>query len=204
MLLKIHPDNPSDKQIRQVVGCIENGGMVIYPTDTIYAIGCSIKKSKTIEKVARLKNTKIEKADFSFIFHDLSQLSEYTKHVSTSIYKLIKRNTPGPFTFILEANSNIPKLFKHKKKTIGIRIPNNNIIREITKELGYPLITTSVHDDDTIIEYTTDPELIYEKYKNQVDIVIDGGFGSNIPSTIIDCTNDDFEIIREGVKELEL
>jgi tRNA threonylcarbamoyl adenosine modification protein (Sua5/YciO/YrdC/YwlC family) len=204
MLLRIHPDNPDDRQLRQVVETLENGGIIIYPTDTVYAIGCSILKPKAIDKVARLKGTKIEKADFSFIFYDLSQLSEYTRHVSTPIYKIIRRNTPGPFTFILEANSNIPKLFKHKKKTIGIRIPDNNIVRDVVKMLGHPIITTSIHDDDEILEYTTDPELIHEKYQDQVDLVIDGGYGSIVASSIVDCTTDEIEIVREGIKELEL
>jgi len=204
MLLKIYPDNPNEREVRQVVEQLENGAVIIYPTDTVYAVGCSILKPKAIDKVARLKGTKIEKADFSFIFYDLSQLAEYTKHVSNPVFKLIKRNTPGPFTFILEANSNIPKLFKHKKKTIGIRIPDNNIVREIVKMLGHPIITTSIHDDDEILEYTTDPELIHERYTDQVDIVIDGGYGSNVASAIVDCTSDEVEVLREGIKELEL
>lgn len=204
MLLRIHPDNPSERQLRQAVEILENGGVIIYPTDTVYAVGCSILKPKAIDKVARLKGTKIEKADFSFIFYDLSQLSEYTRHVDTPVYKLIKRNTPGPFTFILDANSNIPKLFKHKKKTIGIRIPDNTIVRELVHILGHPIITTSIHDDDEILEYTTDPELIYERYKNQVDVVINGGYGNIFPSAIVDCTGDEIELIREGIKELEL
>lgn len=204
MLIKIYPDNPSEKQLHRVVEILEKGGVIIYPTDTVYAIGCSILKPKAIDKVARMKGTRIEKADFSFIFYDLSQLSEYTRHVSNPIYKLIKRNIPGPFTFILEANSNIPKLFKHKKKTIGIRIPDNNILREIVRLLGHPIITTSIHDDDEILEYTTDPELIHERYKDQVDIVIDGGYGNNVASAIVDCTAEEFELIREGIKELEL
>lgn len=204
MLLKIYPDNPNERELRHVVEQLENGAVIIYPTDTVYAVGCSILKPKAIDKVARLKGTKIEKADFSFIFYDLSQLSEYTRHVSNPVYKLLKRNTPGPFTFILEANSNIPKLFKHKKKTIGIRIPDNNIVREIVKMLGHPIITTSIHDDDEILEYTTDPELIHERYTDQVDIVIDGGYGSNVASAIVDCTSDEIELVREGIKELEL
>lgn len=204
MLIKLYEENPNEKQLREIVDVLNNGGIIIYPTDTVYAIGCSILKPKAIDKVARLKETKIEKADFSFIFYDLSQLAEYTKHVSTPIYKLIKRNTPGPFTFILEANSNIPKLFKHKKKTIGIRIPDNNIVREIVNMLGHPIITTSIHDDDEILEYTTDPELIHERYHDQVDLVIDGGYGNITASAIIDCTSDEIEIIREGIKELEL
>ena len=185
-----------------MVEILRDGGVIIYPTDTIYGIGCDITKPKAVERVARIKNVKPEKADFSFIFYDLSNISDYCKPITNSIFKLMKKNLPGPFTFILNANSNIPKLFRSTKKSIGIRIPKNNIIREIVKELGNPILSTSVHDDDTIIEYTTDPELIHEKYGDLVDIVIDGGFGGNIPSTVVDCVGNEPIIIRIGKGEL--
>jgi len=198
MLLKIHPDNPSTRHIKMVVDCLNNGGIIIYPTDTVYGMGCDIYKSKAIDQIARIKGIKKEKANFSFICHDLSQLSEFTKPISNDIFRLMRSNLPGAFTFILKATNKVPKLFQSKKKTIGIRIPDNNIIAEIVKTLGNPVMSTSVHDDDEIIEYTTDPEIIYKKYKKLVDIVIDGGFGGNEPSTILDCTSDEIDIIREG------
>jgi tRNA threonylcarbamoyl adenosine modification protein (Sua5/YciO/YrdC/YwlC family) len=198
MLIKIHPKNPSPRQIKTVVECLYDGGIIIYPTDTVYGLGCDIFKSKAVEKIALIKGIKKEKANFSFICHDLSQLSDYTKPISNEIYKLMKTSLPGPFTFILNANNKVPKLFQSKKKSVGIRIPDNNIISEIVKELGNPIMSTSIHDEDEIIEYTTDPELIHEKYENIVDIVIDGGYGDNEASTIVDCTTDEIMILREG------
>ena len=202
MLLKIHPDNPSQRQILKVVDILEKGGLVIYPTDTIYGMGCDIRQNKAIEKLATLKGANPDNPDFSFIFYDLSHLSEYTSPISNSIFKLIKRNLPGPFTFILKANNLIPKLFKKQKKTVGIRIPDHPIILEIVRELGRPILTTSIHDPDEIIEYTTDPELIHEKYSHVVDAVIDGGYGKNEPSTVVDCTTDEPVILRQGIGEL--
>ncbi|MCK4288326.1 MAG: threonylcarbamoyl-AMP synthase [Bacteroidales bacterium] len=198
MLIKIHPKNPSPRQIKTVVEYLYDGGIIIYPTDTVYGLGCDIFKSKAVEKIALIKGIKKEKANFSFICHDLSQLSDYTKPISNEIYKLMKICLPGPFTFILNANNKVPKLFQSKKKSVGIRIPDNNIISEIVKELGNPIMSTSIHDEDEIIEYTTDPELIHEKYENIVDIVIDGGYGDNEASTIVDCTTDEIMILREG------
>lgn len=198
MLIRIHPENPSLRQIKTVVECLYDGGVIIFPTDTIYALGCDIYKPKAIERVARIKGIKKEKANFSFLTHDMSQLSDYTKPINNEVYKLMKSTLPGPFTFILNANNNVPKIFQSKKKTVGIRIPENNIPAEIIRELGNPIMSTSIHDDDEIIEYTTDPELIYEKYNSMVDIVIDGGFGDNEPSTIIDCTGTEILIVREG------
>ena len=198
MLIKIHPENPGSRQIKTVVECLYDGGIIIYPTDTVYGLGCDIYKSKAVEKIAFIKGIKKEKANFSFICHNLSQLSDYTKPISNEIYKLMKTNLPGPFTFILNANNKVPKLFQSKKKSVGIRIPDNNIVSEIVKELGNPIMSTSIHDEDEIIEYTTDPELIHEKYKNIVDIVIDGGYGDNEASTIVDCTTDEITILREG------
>lgn len=203
MLLRIYHENPNPKQIRKVVDILETGGIIIYPTDTVYAMGCDIEANKTIEKIARFKGFNPEKPDMSLIFHDMSQLSEYTVIRDNSVFKLLKRNLPGPFTFIVQANNQIPKLFKNKKKTVGIRIPDNNIILEIVKELGRPVITTSIHDQDEIIEYTTDPELIYEKFRDFADMVINGGFGNNEPSTVVDCTGDEIEIIRQGPGILE-
>jgi tRNA threonylcarbamoyl adenosine modification protein (Sua5/YciO/YrdC/YwlC family) len=196
--IRLYEENTNPKDVRKVVEVLKQGGVIIYPTDSVYGIGCSIEKSKAVERIGLIKSEKPEKTNFSFIFYDLSQISEYTRNMDNSVFKLLKRNLPGPFTFILEANTNIPKIFKAKKKTIGIRIPNNNIIREIVRELGHPIMTTSVLDDDEIIEYTTDPELIYEKYEVLVDIVINGGYGNNEASTVVDCTSGEPEIIRQG------
>jgi tRNA threonylcarbamoyl adenosine modification protein (Sua5/YciO/YrdC/YwlC family) len=204
MLIRIYPENPNTKHIRKVVDVLEQGGIIIYPTDTVYAMGCDIRETKTIEKIARFKGLNPLNPDMSLIFHDMSQLSDYTIIRDNNVFKMIKRNLPGPFTFIVQANNQIPKMFKNKKKTVGIRIPHNNIVLELVRELGRPIITTSVHDQDEVIEYTTDPELIHEKYRDFADIVIDGGFGNNEASTIVDCTGDQFVIIRQGLGELEL
>lgn len=204
MLLRIYNDNPNPKHIRQVVDLLESGGIIIYPTDTVYAMGCDISATKSIEKIARFKGLNPKNPELSLIFHDMSQLSEYTIIRDNTLFKLLKRNLPGPFTFIVHANSQIPKLFRNKKKTVGIRIPDNNIVLEIVRELGRPIITTSIHDQDEVIEYTTDPELIHEKYNGFADAVIDGGYGSNEASTIVDCTGDEPEIVRQGPGILEL
>lgn len=203
MLVKLFEENPNPREIRKIVDILREGGLIIYPTDTVYGLGCDITNAKAVEKVARFKGIKVEKNNFSFICSDFSHLSDFTKPFPNSTFKLIKKNLPGPFTFILEANSNVPKYFKGKKKTVGIRIPDNNIIREIVRELGNPVLSTSIHDEDEILEYTTDPELIYEKYQEIADVVIDGGFGELIPSTIVDCSNNDVAIIREGKGKLE-
>jgi len=204
MLLRIYPENPNPKQIRQVVDMLELGGIIIYPTDTVYAMGCDIKATKSIERIARLKGLNPHNPDLSLIFHDMSQLSEYTVIRDNNIFKLLKRNLPGPFTFIVQANNQIPRMFKNRKKTVGIRIPGSSIVLELVRELGRPIITTSIHDPDEIIEYTTDPELIHEKYHDFADIVIDGGYGKNEASTIVDCTGDKTEILRQGLGVLEL
>ncbi len=198
MLIRIYPENPNPKQIRQVVDCLRNGGVIIYPTDTIYGIGCDIFNPKAVERVKQIKGIKGDKVNLSFICHDLSHLSDYTKPISNPIYKMMKSVLPGPYTFILEANNNVPKIFKNKKKTIGIRVPDNEIIRMIVEELGNPIMSTSVHDADDVIEYTTDPELIHEKFIDLVDMVIDAGYGDNEPSTILDCTSGEVEVLREG------
>jgi tRNA threonylcarbamoyl adenosine modification protein (Sua5/YciO/YrdC/YwlC family) len=204
MLIRLYNDNPSPKHLRQVADILENGGIIIYPTDTVYAMGCDINASRSVEKIARLKGLNPKNPDMSLIFHDMSQLSEYTIIRDNTLFKLLKRNLPGPFTFIVQANNQIPKLFKNKKKTVGIRIPDNKIVLELVKELGRPIITTSIHDPDEVLEYSTDPELIHEKYKDFADAVIDGGFGNNEASTIVDCTGDEPEIVRQGLGILEL
>ena len=204
MLIRIYPENPNPRRIRKVVDIFEQGGIIIYPTDTVYAMGCDIRATKTIEKIARFKGLNPLNPDMSLIFHDMSQLSEYTIIRDNNLFKLLKRNLPGPFTFIVQANNQIPKMFKNRKKTVGIRIPRNNIVLELVRELGRPIITTSVHDQDEVIEYTTDPGLIHEKYQHFADIVIDGGFGNNEASTIVDCTGEQFIILRQGPGELEL
>jgi tRNA threonylcarbamoyl adenosine modification protein (Sua5/YciO/YrdC/YwlC family) len=203
MLLRINPDKPNYDEIAQVVKCLRDGGVVIYPTDTVYGIGCDINKQRAVEKVCKIKGIDPEKANFSFICSDLSHLSDFTKPIDTATYKLMKKALPGPFTFILEANNNVPKLFRSKKKTVGIRIPDNIICLEIVKQLGNPIMSTSVHDDDEIVEYTTDPELIHEKYKGLVDIVIAGGYGNNEASTVVDCSNGEFTVLRQGLGVLE-
>jgi tRNA threonylcarbamoyl adenosine modification protein (Sua5/YciO/YrdC/YwlC family) len=203
MLIKIYPENPNPKEIEKVVNVLRDGGIVIYPTDTVYAMGCDIFNQKAAEKMAQIKGKRLDKAEFSFIFSDLSHLSDFTMQINTETFKLLKKNLPGPFTFILPANKNVPRVLKEKRKTIGIRVPDNPIILEIVRQLGNPLITTSIHDEDEVIEYTTDPELIHEKYGKIIDQVIDGGFGNNVASTVIDCTGEEPFIIREGIKEPE-
>ncbi|HNQ82400.1 MAG TPA: L-threonylcarbamoyladenylate synthase [Bacteroidales bacterium] len=203
MLIKIYDKNPSEKAIRQAAKVLEDGGLVIFPTDTIYAIGCSIYSQRALERMARIKGVNPKNANFSFLFYDLSQLSEYTRPISNEVYKLMKRTLPGPYTFILEANSNVPKILGIKKKTVGIRIPDNGILLEIMRELGKPVMSTSVHDDDEVIEYTTDPELIHERYEDLVDLVIDGGHGDNVPSTVYDCTGEEIVVVREGKGDIE-
>jgi tRNA threonylcarbamoyl adenosine modification protein (Sua5/YciO/YrdC/YwlC family) len=204
MLIRVFNENPNQKQIRRIVDLLENEGIIIYPTDTVYAMGCDIRATKSIEKIARFKGLNPKNPELSLIFHDMSQLSEYTIIRDNTIFKLLKRNLPGPFTFIVSANSQIPKMFKNKKKTVGIRIPDNKIVLELVRELGRPIITTSIHDQDEVIEYTTDPELIFEKFSHFVDAVIDGGFGNNEASTIVDCTGEEIEIVRQGLGILEL
>jgi len=203
MLLKIHPENPGLKQIQTVVECLRNNGTIIYPTDTVYGLGCDIFRPKAIERIAFIKGIKMEKARFSFICHNLSNLSDYCRPISNQAFKMMKRLLPGPFTFILLASNKVPDPVLGKKKTVGIRIPDNSIARQIVFELGHPIISTSVHDEDGVIEYTTDPELIYEKYKNTVDIIVDGGYGDNEASTVIDYTGDEPIIIRQGKGKIE-
>ncbi|WP_264564133.1 L-threonylcarbamoyladenylate synthase [Flavobacterium sp. N3904] len=202
-IIKIYPDNPNEAAIAKVVKVLRDGGLVIYPTDTVYGLGCDITNSRALEKIAKIKGVKLEKANFSFICHDLSNLSDYVKQIDTSIFKLLKRALPGPYTFILPGNNNLPKEFK-KKTTVGIRIPDNSIALEIVRQLGNPIVSTSIRDEDEVIEYTTDPELIFEKWQNLVDLVIDGGYGDNIGSTIIDLSGDDPIVVREGKGSLDI
>lgn len=197
MLLKIYPQNPNPREISRVVGVLRSGGIIIYPTDTVYGLGCDITNQKAVEKIIRLKGIKAKEAHFSFICSDLSHIADFAK-VSNPTFKLMKKNLPGPFTFILPGMNKVPDYFISKRKTVGIRIPDNSIPIEIVKELGNPIMTTSIKDDDDVVEYTTDPELIHERYQDIVDIVIDGGYGDNIPSTVVDCTTDEPQIIREG------
>lgn len=202
-LIKIYEENPNPKHIKRVVEALKDGALIIYPTDTVYGLGCDITNNGALEKIAQARGVKLEKANFSFICEDLSNLSDYVKQIDTPTFKILKRNLPGPYTFILPGNNKLPGVFK-KKKTVGIRVPDNNICRALVSELGNPIVSTSIKDDDEVLEYTTDPELILEKWNNLVDFVIDGGYGHNIPSTVIDLTTTDPEVIREGKGSIEI
>lgn len=201
--IKIYPENPNPKEIQKVVKILKEGGLIIYPTDTVYGLGCDITNTKALERIAKIKGVKLEKANFSFVCHDLSNISDYVKQIDTSTFKILKRTLPGPYTFILEGNNNLPKEFK-KKKTVGIRVPDNTIVLELVKQLGNPIVSTSIYDEDELIEYTTDPELIFEKWQHKVDAVIDGGFGDNVASTIVDLTGYEPEIIRDGKGDVDI
>lgn len=195
--IKIYPKNPNEKEINKVVEILRDGGIIIYPTDTVYGMGCDITKSRALERIAQIKGIKLEKANFSFVCSDLSNLSDYVKQIDTSTFKILKRSLPGPYTFILPGNNNLPKEFK-KKTTVGIRVPDNEIALEIVRRLGNPIVSTSIYDDDEVLEYSTDPELIFEKWQHQVDAVIDGGYGDNTPSTIVDLSGPEPVVVREG------
>jgi tRNA threonylcarbamoyl adenosine modification protein (Sua5/YciO/YrdC/YwlC family) len=199
MLLKIHPETPGQRQVQKAVDILREGGVIIFPTDTVYGLGCDVFNHKAVERVARIKGISLEKANFSFICHNLSHLTDYARHVNNPTFKLMKQCLPGPYTFILDAGSNVPRIFRNRKKTIGIRVPDNNIIIEIVKELGNAILTTSIHDEDELLDYITDPELIYDHYKNLVDAVIHGGYGNNVPSTVIDCTGPVPFVARMGI-----
>lgn len=201
--IKIYPENPNPRDIKKVVDIISKGGLVIYPSDTVYALGCDITNLKALERVAQLKGVKLDKANFSFVCADLSNLSDYVRQIDSATFKLLKRALPGPYTFILPGNNNLPTVFK-KKKEVGIRVPDNSIVQAIVRELGNPIISTSIHDEDEVVEYTTDPELIFEKWEHLVDVVIDGGYGDNVPSTVIDLTGEEPVLIREGKGSLEI
>ena len=201
MIVKIYPENPNPREIAKVVKALQDGELIVYPTDTVYAIGCDALNVRAVERICRMKGVNPQKSNLSIICSDLSNLSEYAK-VNNATFKLMKKNLPGPFTFILPTSSELPKIYKNRKE-VGIRVPDNNIVRTLVAELGNPLLTMSVHDeDDELIEYSTDPELIHEKYANQVSIVIDGGMGGIEPSTVVDCTDDEFEVVRQGKGEL--
>ncbi|MEQ5792387.1 threonylcarbamoyl-AMP synthase [Muricauda sp. NFXS6] len=202
-LIKLYEENPNPKQVQKVVDVLRKGGLVIYPTDTVYGLGCDITNSKALQRIARIKGVKLEKANWSFICADLSNLSDYVRQIDSPTFKILKRTLPGPYTFILPGNNNLPKDFK-KKKTVGIRVPDNAIARALVTGLGHPIVSTSIRDDDDVLEYTTDPELIFEKWQNLVDVVIDGGYGDNVASTIIDLSGDEPEVIREGKGSLEI
>jgi tRNA threonylcarbamoyl adenosine modification protein (Sua5/YciO/YrdC/YwlC family) len=204
MIKKLYNENPNVREISNIVEILQNGGVIIYPTDTVYGIGCDIHNKQAVERVARIKNVKLEKANFSIICSDLSHLSDYARQVDNRTFKLMKKLLPGPYTFILNASSKVPKFFYEKKKTIGIRIPKNNIILEIVKELGRPVLTTSVHTEHDLFEEITEPELIHDRFKEIVDLVIDGGTGGTVLSTIIDCTTDNYEIAREGAGDINV
>ncbi|WP_406683586.1 L-threonylcarbamoyladenylate synthase [Seonamhaeicola sp. MEBiC1930] len=201
--IRIYEENPNQKEVDRVVSILKKGGLIIYPTDTVYGLGCDITNLKALEKVAKIKGVKLEKANFSFVCHDLSNLSDYVKQIDTSVFKILKRALPGPYTFVLPGSKSLPNPFK-KKKTVGIRVPNNNIALEIVRELGNPIISTSIYDEDEVIEYTTDPELILEKWSHLVDAVIDGGYGGNEPSTVIDLSGEELLIVREGKGSIEM
>lgn len=198
--IKLYEENPEIDKIERIVRVLKSGGVVIYPTDTVYGIGCDFSNTKAVQRVCQIKNTKPQ--SLSFICYDLSEIAQYTKGLNTPIFKVMKKALPGPFTFILNASNSVPKVLNAKKKTVGIRVPDNNIPREIVRSLGNPIITTSIHDEDEVLEYSTDPELIFEKYENLVDIVIDGGYGANVASTVVDCSHDDFEVIRQGIGDI--
>ncbi|RTY94972.1 L-threonylcarbamoyladenylate synthase [Flavobacterium sp. GT3R68] len=201
--LKIYEDKPNEAAIAKVVKVLRDGGLVIYPTDTVYGLGCDITNTKALERIARIKGIKLEKANFSFVCHDLSNISDYVKQIDTSTFKLLKRALPGAYTFILPGNNNLPKEFK-KKTTVGIRVPDNSIALEIVRQLGNPIVSTSIHDEDAVLEYSTDPELIFEKWQDLVDLVIDGGYGDNLASTIIDLSNGAPVVLREGKGSLDI
>ncbi|MCH2200086.1 MAG: threonylcarbamoyl-AMP synthase [Flavobacteriales bacterium] len=203
MLVQIHPENPDPRKVRQVVECLLDGGVIIYPTDSVYAIGCDLSRVRSVERVAKIKGVSMKESNFSLVCRDLSHLSEYTKPVENNIYKLMKRALPGPYTFILNANTNVPKIFKTKRKEIGIRVPDNEIALALVSALGNPLVATSVHDDDEIIEYTTDPELIHERYVKTVDMVVAGGMGNIEASTVFNCTSGQPELVRLGIGTIE-
>jgi len=202
-LIKIYPNNPQEAALEKVVRALRDGALIIYPTDTVYGIGCDITNNKALEKLAKLKGVKLEKATWSFICADLSNISDYAKQIDTATFKILKRSLPGPYTFVLPGNNNLPKAFK-KRKTIGIRVPDHSIPKKIVEMLGNPIVSTSIYDPDEVLEYTTDPELIFEKWSPHVAFVIDGGYGDNVPSTIVDLSGDSPELIRRGKGDFDL
>ena len=202
-LISIHPENPEERKIAKVVECLRQGGIIIYPTDTVYGFGCDLYNPKAIEKLCRLREVKPNKMHLSFICYDLSDISQYAKGITTPVFRVLKKALPGPFTFIMESSTSVPKIFDQKKKQVGIRVPAHNVPRQIVRQLGNPILTTSVKAQDEIVEYYTDPEDIFRVFGKQVDMVIDSGSGGNIPSTVIDCTDESFSVIREGIGDIE-
>lgn len=203
VIYNIYEENPHPRDIKKAIDIVRKGGLIIYPSDTVYALGCDITNIKALERVAKIKGVQLSKANFSFVCKDLSNLSDYVKQIDTGIFKILKRAFPGPYTFILPGNRNLPKIFK-KKKEVGIRVPDHNIVRALINELGNPIISTSIYDEDEILEYMTDPEHIYEKWKDKVDVVIDSGFGGNMPSTVIDLCGEEPLLIRKGKGSIEI
>lgn len=201
--IRLYEQNPDPKRVRQIVDVLRNGGVIIYPTDTVYGMGCDITNQRAVERICKIKGINPKKHNFSFVCADLSNIAQYTRVITKPVFKMMKKGLPGPFTFILEASSLVPKILHSNKKTVGIRVPDHTISKAIVEELGQPILSTSIHDEDEVIEYSTDPELIFEKYQHLVDIVIDGGYGQNVASTILDCTGDEVEIIRQGLGQLE-
>ena len=202
MLLEIHPKNPDARKIQQAVNILEKGGIIIYPTDTVYGIGCDIFNQKAVDKICKLRGLNPVKARLSFICKDIGQVAEYAKQIDNETFRLMKKNTPGAFTFVLNSSNEVPKMFKNKKRTIGVRIPDNKIVLELVEQLGRPILTTSLKSDDEILEYFTDPIDIFDDFKNQVNLVIDGGVGGNVASTVVDCTKGEFDVLREGAGEI--
>ena len=199
MLIQIHPDDPQPRLIKQVTECLKNGGVIIYPTDTIYGLGCDINQPRAVEKICKIKNVDPQKAQLSFICRDLSHLSDYTKTIDTPLYRILKSYLPGPYTFILPASKQVPKILQSRKSTVGLRIPDNKICQHILDELGHPILSASLPGE--MVEEYTDPEVMYENFRNEVDYVIDGGIGGMTPSTVVDCTGDEPVLIREGLGE---
>lgn len=201
--IRLYEENPDSKKVKQAVDILRNGGVVIYPTDTVYGMGCDITNQRAVEKICKIKGINPKKHNFSIICADLGNIAQYTRVITKPVFKMMKKGLPGPFTFILEASNVVPKILHSNKKTIGIRVPAHNIPRILVEELGHPILTTSIRDEDDVVEYSTDPELIFEKYQHLVDLVIDGGYGQNVASTILDCTGDEVEIVRQGLGQLE-
>lgn len=201
--IRLYEQNPDPKRVRQIVDVLRNGGVIIYPTDTVYGMGCDITNQRAVERICKIKGINPKKHNFSFVCADLSNISQYTRVITKPVFKMMKKAFPGPYTFILEASSVVPKILHSNKKTVGIRVPDHSIPRAIVEELGQPILSTSIYDEDEVIEYSTDPELIFEKYENLVDVIIDGGYGQNVASTILDCTGDEVEVIRQGLGQLE-
>ncbi len=201
--IRLYEENPDPKKVKQAVDILRNGGVVIYPTDTVYGMGCDITNQRAVEKICKIKGINPKKHNFSIICADLGNIAQFTRVITKPVFKMMKKGLPGPFTFILEASNVVPKILHSNKKTIGIRVPAHTIPRLLVEELGHPILTTSIRDEDDVVEYSTDPDLIFEKYQHQVDLVIDGGYGQNVASTILDCTGDDVEIVRQGLGQLE-